>query len=41
VKQVWSDLRRLPGHNGFPDHFPIEAINIAFGVLPENANPTF
>jgi hypothetical protein len=29
------------GHNGFPNGFPIAAINIAFGVLPENANPTF
>jgi hypothetical protein len=29
------------GHNGFPNGFPIEAINIAFGVPPENQNPTF
>jgi hypothetical protein len=29
------------GHNGFPNGFPIAAINIAFGVPPENANPTF
>ena len=29
------------GHSGFPNGFPIEAMNIAFGVLPENANPTF
>jgi hypothetical protein len=29
------------GHNGFPNGFPIDAVNIAFGVLPENANPTF
>jgi hypothetical protein len=29
------------GHSGFPNGFPIAAINIAFGVLPENANPTF
>jgi hypothetical protein len=29
------------GHSGFPNGFPIDAINIAFGVLPENANPTF
>jgi hypothetical protein len=29
------------GHGGFPTNFPIEAINVAFGVLPENTNPTF
>ncbi|HVX93258.1 MAG TPA: hypothetical protein VHK47_00005, partial [Polyangia bacterium] len=29
------------GHSGFPNGFPIDAINIAFGVLPENANPNF
>jgi hypothetical protein len=29
------------GHVGFPNGFPIDAINIAFGVLPENLNPTF
>jgi hypothetical protein len=29
------------GHSGFPNGFPIDAINIAFGVLPENANPGF
>ncbi|HEY4103512.1 MAG TPA: hypothetical protein VGM44_06455 [Polyangiaceae bacterium] len=31
----------VAGHSGFPDGFPIDAINIAFNVLPENANPTF
>jgi hypothetical protein len=31
----------VAGHNGFPSGFPIEAINIAFDVPPENANPTF
>ena len=29
------------GHAGFPGSFPIDAINIAFGVLPENLMPTF
>ena len=31
----------VAGHNGFPNGFPIEAMNIAFDVAPENANPTF
>ena len=29
------------GHSGFPNGFPIAAINLAFDVAPENANPTF
>jgi hypothetical protein len=29
------------GHNGFPDGFPMDAINIAFGVPPENQTPNF
>jgi hypothetical protein len=29
------------GHSGFPDGFPMDAINIAFGVPPENQKPTF
>ncbi len=29
------------GHNSFPNGFPIAAINLAFDVPPENANPTF
>ena len=35
----------VAGHNGFPgpppNGFPMDAINLAFGVLPENLNPTF
>ena len=34
-------LYAATGHNGFPNGFPIEAINLAFGVPPENQNPTF
>jgi hypothetical protein len=29
------------GHSGFPNGFPMDAINIAFGVPPENQNPAF
>jgi hypothetical protein len=29
------------GHSGFPNGFAMDAINIAFGVPPENQNPTF
>ena len=27
------------GHSGFPNGFPVDAMNLAFGVLPENASP--
>jgi hypothetical protein len=29
------------GHSGFPNGFPVDAMNIALGTLPENANPAF
>ena len=31
----------VAGHSGFPNGFAVDAMNMAFGVLPENANPTF
>jgi hypothetical protein len=29
------------GHSGFPNGFPVDAMNVALGTLPENANPNF
>jgi hypothetical protein len=31
----------VAGHNGFPTGFPVDAMNMALGTLPENLNPTF